>query len=108
MTTSNGTRAERAQNALQSYVEAKGEVFENSGSEMGDLIGAAALGGEKLFSYVRYDAALNAATLASLGFGHIRAAQLQGMDSIGALAPLKQVGIAIAESQVHPGHLAGF
>ncbi|MBP3958399.1 hypothetical protein J8F10_24380 [Gemmata sp. G18] len=38
MSTSNATRAERAQAALMSYVEAKGEVFENSGSEIGDLI----------------------------------------------------------------------
>jgi hypothetical protein len=35
---SNITRAERAQTALQSYVEAKGEVFENSSSEIADLI----------------------------------------------------------------------
>jgi hypothetical protein len=33
MTTSNDTRAERAQNALRAYIEAKGEVFENSTSE---------------------------------------------------------------------------
>jgi hypothetical protein len=38
MTNNNDTRAERAQAALQSYVEAKGEVFENSSSEIGDLI----------------------------------------------------------------------
>jgi hypothetical protein len=35
---SNDTRAQRAQAALQSYVEAKGEVFENSSSEIADLI----------------------------------------------------------------------
>ena len=38
MTNSNETRTERAQAALQSYVEAKGEVFEHSCSEIGDLI----------------------------------------------------------------------
>ncbi|VTR93382.1 unnamed protein product [Gemmata massiliana] len=38
MSTSNATRAERARAALVSYVEAKGEVFENSGSEIADLI----------------------------------------------------------------------
>lgn len=36
--TSNDTRADRAQIALQSYVEAKGEVFENSSSEIADLV----------------------------------------------------------------------
>ena len=35
---SNLTRAERAQAALLFYVEAKGEVFENSSSEIADLI----------------------------------------------------------------------
>lgn len=38
MTTRNDIRAERAQAALQSYVEAKGEVFENSSSEIADLM----------------------------------------------------------------------
>ena len=38
MTTSNDIRAGRAQAALQSYVEANGEVFENSSSEIADLI----------------------------------------------------------------------
>ncbi len=38
MIASNGTRAERAQAALRSYVEAKGEVFEDSSSEIADLI----------------------------------------------------------------------
>jgi hypothetical protein len=35
---SNQTRAERAEQALMQYVEAKGEVFENSSSEIADLI----------------------------------------------------------------------
>jgi hypothetical protein len=34
----NSTRAERAQTSLQLYVETKGEVFENSSSEIVDLI----------------------------------------------------------------------
>jgi hypothetical protein len=38
MTNTNDIRAERAQAALQSYVEAKGEVFENSSSEIADLM----------------------------------------------------------------------
>lgn len=38
MTTTNDIRAERAQAALHSYVEAKGEVFENSSSEIADLM----------------------------------------------------------------------
>lgn len=38
MTTSNATRAERAENALRVYVEANGDVFENSSSEIADII----------------------------------------------------------------------
>ena len=34
----NETRADRAQEALRQYVEAKREVFENSSSEITDLI----------------------------------------------------------------------
>jgi hypothetical protein len=38
MTTSNATRAERAENALRIYVESQGEAFENNSSEIADLI----------------------------------------------------------------------
>jgi hypothetical protein len=38
MTTPNDIRAERARAALQAYVEAKGEVFENNSSEVADLL----------------------------------------------------------------------
>ena len=38
MTVSNATRAEHAAIALHAYVEAKGEAFENSGSEIADLV----------------------------------------------------------------------
>ncbi len=38
MITRNDTRAERAQNALRSYMKAKGEVFENCSSEIADLM----------------------------------------------------------------------
>jgi hypothetical protein len=38
MSSSNETRAERAAQALQAYVEAKGEVFERSGDEVCDLV----------------------------------------------------------------------
>jgi hypothetical protein len=35
---SNETRAERARNALEAHVESNGETFENSSSEIADLI----------------------------------------------------------------------
>ena len=73
--------------------------------EVGDLIGAAAPGGRKLFNYVRYDAALNAETLSALGLGHIRAEQILPLDSYSSVAELADVGRAIAESQVCLSHL---
>jgi hypothetical protein len=38
MTTRNDSRAKPAQAALQSYVEAKGEVFENGSGEVAELM----------------------------------------------------------------------
>ncbi len=73
--------------------------------EVGDLIGAAAPGGRKLFSYVRYDAALTAETLLGLGLGHIRAERIRELDSCDSVAALAEVGQAIAESQVRLSHL---
>ena len=76
--------------------------------EVGDLIGAAAPGGQKLFSYVRYDAGLSTETLAGLGLGHISAERLRPLDSVASLADLAEVGEAIADAQVRPVHFAGF
>jgi hypothetical protein len=38
MANTNQERADRAETALQQYIEAKGEVFEKSSSEIADLI----------------------------------------------------------------------
>jgi len=38
MATTNDARADRAETALRQYVGAKGEVFENSSSEIADLL----------------------------------------------------------------------
>jgi uncharacterized protein len=76
--------------------------------EVGDLIGAGAPGGKKLFSYIRYDAGLSAETLAALGLGRIPVEHIRSMDSVASISELAEVGQAIAESQVRPGHFAGF
>lgn len=76
--------------------------------EVGDLIGAAAPGGRKLFEYVRYDAGLTAETLSGLGLGCIPADRIRALDAFDSVAELAEVGHAIAESQVHLAHFAGF
>jgi hypothetical protein len=76
--------------------------------EVGDLIGAGAPGGKKLFSYVRYDAALAAETLAALGLARIPVERMLPMDSVASVSELAEVGQAIAESQLHVDHFAGF
>jgi hypothetical protein len=76
--------------------------------EVGDLIGAAAPGGKKLFTYVRYDAALTAETLAGFGLGHISAERIRPLDSLDSVAALTEVGAAIADSQVNSDHFSGF
>lgn len=76
--------------------------------EVGDLIGTAAPGGRKLFSYVRYDAGLTAKTLAGLGLGRIPVERILPLDSYSSVAELAEVGQALAESQVQMSHFAGF
>ena len=76
--------------------------------EVGDLIGAAAPGGKKLFSYVRYDAGLTTETLAGLGLAHIPVARIRPMDSLDSVNELAEVGGAIADAQVRADHFAGF
>jgi patatin-like phospholipase/acyl hydrolase len=76
--------------------------------EVGDLIGAAAPGGNKLFSYVRYDAGLTTETLAGLGLRHVPVERIRPLDAFASVAELAEVGGAIADAQVRPVHFAGF
>jgi hypothetical protein len=76
--------------------------------EVGDLIGMAAPGGRKLFTYLRYDAPLDAATLRTLGLSRILPERIRPLDAAGALGELVETGQAIAASQVGAAHFAGF
>jgi hypothetical protein len=64
--------------------------------------------GRKLFSYVRYNAELDDATLGGLGLGHLRAGSIRRMDAVKHIGALAEVGRAVAEAQVRGEHLAGF
>ena len=76
--------------------------------DAGDLIGAPAPGGRKLFSYVRYDAELTPTGLAALGLPHVSARAIRRMDSSRHIAELRDVGRRVAETQVLLEHFTGF
>jgi predicted acylesterase/phospholipase RssA len=64
--------------------------------------------GRKLFSYVRYNAELDDATLGGLGLGHLRAGSIRRMDAVKHMGELAEVGRAVAAAQVQAEHFAGF
>lgn len=61
----------------------------------------------KLFTYMRYNAALSLEGLAVLGLGDVRPEQVQQMDSIEHMKDLARVGAAVARD-IKPEHFAGF
>ncbi len=78
-------------------------------AEFGSRLGVPGIGGTSLFSYVRYDADLSDASLASIG---IRAPQAQQrvrkLDSVEAMDDLRTVGRRLAASVDIDTHFAGF
>ena len=75
--------------------------------EIGDLVGAAGPTGEKLFTYLRYNAELTADWLRDNDLGHIQPRHVQALDSTKYMDELQAVGRA-AGSQVRPEHFSGF
>lgn len=75
--------------------------------EVGDLIGARGPVDPKLFTYVRYNAELTAEWLAANSLGHIKARDVQRLDSTDHMDQLREVGLKVGE-QVKPEHFAGF
>jgi len=72
--------------------------------EIGDLIGLEPPGGQHLFTYVRYNDELSTDSLARFGLAHIKAEDIQRIDSTRHVEDLVQVGRKIAE-QVQRDHL---
>jgi nitroreductase len=77
-------------------------------SEVGDLSGAPAPGGAKLFRYVRYNTPLAAGELARCGIAPTLARQLQRIDGTPHLDALRALGRAAAQTQVDAAHWAGY
>ena len=76
-------------------------------AELGDLVGGAGLLPEPLFRYLRYDAEATPTALARLGVGHLRPADLTGLDDVEHLDEMRELGRAIARG-VDVAHLRGF
>jgi hypothetical protein len=79
--------------------------------EIGDMLdpqGKGPMGQAKLFSYVRYNVDLTQRGLDGLGLAHIRAADVQKMDSVGHIPELAEVGVTAAMRDVSPAHFQGF
>ncbi len=78
-------------------------------AEFGSRINAAGVGGRSLFSYVRYDADLSDASLASAGIRMPQAQQrVRKLDSVEAMDDLQTVGQRLAASVDVTTHFAGF
>ena len=78
--------------------------------EVGDLIGAVGplQQGQKLFTYLRYNAELTREGLDALGCRDIEPETVQQMDSIDGIPELRTVGKKVAETKVLERHFDGF
>ena len=78
--------------------------------EVGDLIGSAGplQHGQKLFTYLRYNAELTREGLDALGCRDIKPEAVQQMDSIDGIPDLRRVGKRVAETKVLEEHFKGF
>ena len=78
--------------------------------EIGDLVGSAGplQPGQKLFTYLRYNAELTREGLDMLGCCDIKPETVQQMDSIDGIPELRAVGKKVAETKVREEHFAGF
>jgi len=78
--------------------------------EVGDLIGAVGplQHGQKLFTYLRYNADLTREGLDALGCNDIKPETVQQLDSIDGIPALRTVGERVAETKVLERHFDGF
>lgn len=75
--------------------------------EIGDLLDCPAPGGQKLFSYLRFDADVSRAGLDELGLPGVEPEHVQLMDSVEFIPEIRQVGTALG-ARVKAEHFAGF
>jgi uncharacterized protein len=78
--------------------------------EIGDMVAAPGQPnwtGNKLFTYVRYDADLSRGGLDALGLADVNPDHVQQMDSVAYIPEIQRVGQTVGK-QVNIGHFAGF
>jgi patatin-like phospholipase/acyl hydrolase len=83
-------------------------VGEPLDSEVGDLIHSRGPVSPKLFTYLRYDAALSRQGLESLGLPDIDPLHVQAIDAVQYVDELRRVGQAIGARQVRQEHFSAF
>ena len=76
--------------------------------EVGDLIGARGPVGQKLFTYLRYNAELTSEGLEALGLSGIVPKNVQKLDSIDYIPDLQRIGKAIGTMKIKEEHFANF
>jgi hypothetical protein len=77
-------------------------------SEIGDMKRDRSFGDSKLFTYMRYNAELSETGLRSLGLTGIHPDNVQCLDSIDHIEELKNIGQAVADTQVRVEHFRSF
>jgi patatin-like phospholipase/acyl hydrolase len=83
----------------------EGDVIDR---EVGNMIGLNAPGGQKFFTYMRYNADLSREGLSALGLTQISPADVQRMDAVDHIEELQEVGKAIADKKVKEEHFINF
>ncbi len=76
--------------------------------EVGDLIGARGPVGQKLFTYLRYNAELTLEGLKALGLSDIEPKNVQKLDSIDYIPDLQRIGKAIGSIKIKEEHFVNF
>lgn len=77
---------------------------ESIDAEIGDLIGSSGPFSEKAFTYARYNVDLTESGLRGIGCAHLAKQPLNQLDAVDLIAPMQEVGRAIAAQRIKREH----
>jgi uncharacterized protein len=77
-------------------------------NEVEKMIDMPSPGGDKLFTYARYNIELSERVLRAVGLDGVKAEHVEKLDSVEHMDELQQVGRRLAEREVHAAHFEGF